>query len=116
MPGGANIELIELVTEFALARDYHVILEGILSFERYGQMLARLHTQCSNSYFYYFDISFEETLRRHTTKSNAHDFGETEMRAWYRPHDSTGFPHERIISESTSLTETVSQIITETGL
>lgn len=110
---GDNIALIEQVTQFALARGYHVILEGILSFARYGQMLTRLRAQCPSSYFYYFDISFEETLRRHTTKPNAHEFGETEMRAWYEPNDRTGFPDERIIPESSPLPETVARILAE---
>lgn len=113
---GDNIALIEQVTEFALTRDYHVILEGILSFARYGQTLNRLRERCPNSSFYYFDISLEETLRRHATKPNAHEFGETELRAWYRLDDRTGYPGERIISESSSLSETVSQIMAETGL
>lgn len=113
---GDNIALIEQVTEFALARDYHVILEGILAFRRYGQMLARLREQCPDSYFYYFDISLEETLRRHATKPNAHEFGEPQLRAWYRSDGYTGFPGERIISESASLAETVARILAETGL
>jgi hypothetical protein len=114
--GGANIALIEQVTEFALARGYHVILEGILSFARYGQMLTRLRGQCPSSYFYYFDISFEETLRRHATKPQAHEFGETEMRAWYQPNDRTGFPGERIVPEFLLLPETIASILAETEL
>lgn len=114
--GGDNIALIEQVTEFALARDYHVILEGILSFARYGQMLTRLCARCPSSYFYYFDISFEETLRRHSTKPQAHEFGEAEMRAWYQSDDRTGFPGERIIPESSLLPETVALILAETEL
>jgi predicted kinase len=115
-PGGDNIALIEQVTAFALARAYDVILEGILFFPRYGPMLTRLRAQCLRSSFYYFDVSLEETLRRHATKPNAADFGETELRAWYQPNDLTGFPGERIIAESARLADTVSQILAETGL
>jgi predicted kinase len=114
--GGDNITLIEQVTEFALARDYHVILEGILHFARYGRMLTRLRARCPSTYFYYFAVSLEETLRRHTTKPNAHEFGETELRAWYQPNDRTGFPGEHVIAEASSLTETVSRILAEVGL
>jgi len=79
-------------------------------------MLTRLRAQCPSSYFYYFDISFEETLRRHATKPHAHEFGETEMRAWYQPNDRTDFPGERIIPESLLLPETVASILAETEL
>ena len=111
MPEGATLEATD-----ALARDYHVILEGILHFPRYGRMLTRLRARCPSAYFYYFEVSLQETLRRHATKPNAHEFGETELRAWYRPDDRTGFPGERVISESSSLRETVSRIMAEVGL
>lgn len=113
---GDNIALIEQVTEFALARDYHVMLEGILAFSHYGEMLSRLRARCPDSHFYYFDISLEETLRRHATKPNAHEFGEPELRAWYRANDLTGFPGERIITESATLPQIVARILAETGL
>lgn len=36
---------------------------------------------------YYFDLPFEETLRRHQTKPNCKEFGEVEMRRWWREKD-----------------------------
>lgn len=38
-------------------------------------------------YAYYFDLPFEETLKRHQTKSNCHEFGEEEMRRWWKEKD-----------------------------
>lgn len=109
---GSNIELIEQIVEFALARDYDVILEGILYFPRYGNMLKRLADTCPAHYFYYFDISFEETLRRHATKPNAHEFGEKEMKEWYHHHDLTHFEGEKVIPEENTLEQTVNMIAT----
>lgn len=37
--GTNNIDLIQQTVEFALSRGYNVILEGILYFPRYGEML-----------------------------------------------------------------------------
>ena len=36
----------------------------------------------SNVYAYYFDLSFEETVRRHNTRNR--EFGEKDMRRWWR--------------------------------
>lgn len=114
--GTNNIDLIQQTVEFCLQRGYDVILEGILYFPRYGSMLNELVEMCSNNYFYYFDISFEETLRRHSTKPNAHEFGEKEMREWYKPNQLTGFASEQIIPESFSIESAVKKILTETEL
>jgi predicted kinase len=102
-----NIALIQQTVEFALDRGYNVVLEGILYFPRYGKMLKMLTEKCPNNYFYYFDVSFEETLKRHATKPNSHEFGEKEMRHWYKPNDRTGFSSEQIIPETFSLEDTV---------
>ncbi len=113
---GANISLIAQIVEFAIGRGYDVILEGILKFHRYGNMLERLRGLCPETHVYYFDISFEETLRRHATKPNAHEFGEKEMREWYAHRDLTGFAGEKLISEDSSLEQTIEAIREATGL
>src|SRR6266536_5017044 len=84
--GANNIDLIEQTVEFALGRGYDVILEGILYFPRYGDMLRRLVSKCPDNYFFYLDVSLDETLKRHLTKPDAHEFGEKEMRQWYKPN------------------------------
>ncbi len=114
--GADNISLIQQTVEFALSRGYNVILEGILYFPRYGEMLKNLVERCPNNYFYYFDVSFDETLKRHTTKPNAHEFGEKEMREWYKPNQHTGFDSERIIPESFTIDDAVNKILSETDI
>jgi hypothetical protein len=117
VPGGVNVGLIDLVTRYALDHGYHVIVEGILDAGRYGDMLRVLRddhrgqTSC-----FYWDVSFEETLRRHATKAKAKEFGETEMRAWFRPGDLLPFVAETIIRESTSLDEAVTLVLAISGL
>lgn len=113
---GANIALISDIVEFALARGYDVVLEGILKFARYGDMLRALAEKCPDHYIYYFDVSFEETLRRHVTKPNAQEFGEKEMREWYRAGDITGFKVEKIIPENYSLEQAVEMIVGDAKL
>lgn len=111
LPGAANIELISNTVRFALDRGFHVILEGILPAARYGAMLRSLHDDhAGRSFFYYFDISWSETLRRHATRPQSAEFGAAEMSEWFGqagPLDPIG---ERRISERLSLDETVRRI------
>ena len=58
-----------------------VILEGIFIADWYRELFeATIEMYGSDIYAYYFDISFEETLRRHQTRSKAIEFREEEMR------------------------------------
>lgn len=50
-------------------------------------LLDLIKTFSGNSVVYYFDITFEETLKRHKTKHNSHEFGETELRTWWIDKD-----------------------------
>ena len=45
-------------------------------------------------YAYYFDLPFEETLKRHKTKPNCNEFGEEAMRGWWREKDYSDVLHE----------------------
>ena len=90
---------------------YTVILEGILSNKKYGAMLRRLLDDFQGEkLIYYFDVSFEETVRRHTTKPNAHEFGESEMRQWWKDQDVLNVPGEQRIGEQLSQAEIVDLI------
>lgn len=82
------IQLIYDICMYGNNVGYTVILEGILSNKKYGAMLRRLLDDFQGEkLIYYFDVSFEETVRRHATKPNAHEFGESEMRQWQKDQD-----------------------------
>jgi predicted kinase len=104
-------ELIGLNVRFALEHGYHVILEGILDRNRYGDMIAGLRREhAGETYVFYLDVAFEETLRRHTTRPQSVAFTGDQMRAWYRERDLLGLPGERIVPQSSTQEETVSLI------
>jgi len=115
-PGTNNLDLIFQTTTFALSRGYDVILDGILVFHQYGDMLRELAARCPDHHFFYFDISLDETLRRHATKPIAHEVGEQDLRGWYRARNVTGFANETIIPESSSVEESVRLIVRTAGL
>ncbi len=55
--GGVNIGLIDTIARHCLDNGYHVLLEGILTAERYGPMLQALHRDhAGTSAFFYLDV------------------------------------------------------------
>lgn len=96
--------------QFAVGRGYTVILEGILYSEKYSEMLLNLTHEFSYLAFY-MDVTFEETLCRHKSKPNCHEFGHQEMKEWFVPKDYLGVPKEIIIPEKSSLNSTVKMLV-----
>lgn len=89
-----------------------VILEGILVADWYRSLFElAVELYGTNIYAYYYDISFEETLRRHQTRSNRCEFGEEAMRSWWRNKDYSDILNEKIISENQSKEKTVQEIL-----
>ncbi|MGW2017650.1 kinase [Streptomyces sp. NPDC001927] len=116
-PGAANIGLIDLTARYALGAGFHVVVEGILYADHYGEMLARLRADHRGvTHGYYLDVPFDETLSRHATKPIADDVDETQLRDWYRPRDLLAGGFETVIGADSSLEETVGHIMLETGL
>jgi predicted kinase len=87
-PGAANIGLIDLTARYALDAGYHVVVEGILYADRYGDMLARLRADHRGpTHAYYLHVPFEQTLDRHVCKPIADEVSEAQLRDWYRELD-----------------------------
>lgn len=83
----ANDVLIMLL-EYGHAHNELVILEGILNSQWYAPLFdAAKALYGENICAYYFDLPFEETLRRHQTKDKRTEFGEKEMRSWWNEKD-----------------------------
>lgn len=116
-PGTANIGLIDAVTRYSLEHGFHVVVEGILDASRYGPMLAGLaRDHRGPSHFYYLDVPFDETVRRHATRPQAAEFGPDDMRDWYLRLDLLPSVAERVIGEDSTLEQTVELILATSGL
>ncbi|WP_414167197.1 hypothetical protein ACMATS_06185 [Streptoverticillium reticulum] len=116
-PDGANIGLINLTVRYALDHGFHAVLEGILYAAHYGPMVeALVRDHRGHTHPYYFDIPFEETLRRHATKPQVDEYGEKELRDWYRLQDFLPSRVESVVPASSSLAETANLVMLESGL
>lgn len=88
---GADTAALPLLAEllrYGYAHSEVTILEGILRADWY-RSLFELAVQLYGGHIfaYYYDLTFEETLKRHWTKPNANEFGEEELRSWWRDRD-----------------------------
>ena len=95
------LPLMKVLLSYGNKHSEVVILEGIMYADWY-RSLFQLAVQLYNTevYAYYFDLPFEETLKRHQTKPNCGDFGEEEMRRWWREKDFSNILNEvRITSD-----------------
>jgi adenylate kinase family enzyme len=111
-PGNPAIQLIEDIARYGKSIQYDVIVEGILGKEKYGPMLERLVSIFDLTYAFYFDVSFEETLKRHQYKTDKkHEFGEKEMREWWLENDILDIPNEVLIPGSLTEDETLELIV-----
>lgn len=110
--GGHPIGLIDLMARFLLDRGFDVIIEGILNADWYSETLLRLitdHQGVGRSYVW--DLTFEETVRRHATKPVAAAFGAEEMRAWWRGCQPIAGLDEAVVTADESLDATAARIV-----
>lgn len=112
---GPNTQAIGLLIElirYGSQNCENVILEGILYADWYRELFESVKSAFeSRVHAWYFDIPFEETLARHKTKPNALEFGETEMRRWWREQDLIGVIPEKLIGKDMTEDEAVSVVL-----
>jgi AAA domain len=109
--GGVNIGLIEHIVRYTLASDYVVILEGILQAGRYGEMLRQLHRDFGGGW-YFLQVSWDETLRRHQTRPQRAEFTPEQMLKFPRADLLKGVD-ERVVPEHSTAADTVYRILTD---
>ena len=76
-----------------------VILEGIMVADWYHPLFELAKELYGNNiYAYYFDIPFEETIKRHRTRDKRSEFGEETMREWWVDKDYSDVLDEMAIT------------------
>jgi len=111
--GNKAVDLLQNLVAFAREHCDNAILEGILSFDKYEKLFTQISEIYSDIHAYYYDICFEETIRRHSKKPNAGDFGEKEMRRWWKEKDLLPTIPEKILTESMSMEYIVDMILND---
>lgn len=106
-------ELMAHNVQFCLERGYDVIWDSIFYAhqrnKKYIDGFFREHHPHDN-FIFNFDISWEETARRHQSRHKKNEFSAEEMAGWYQPVESLGYDFEYAIGEDSSLEETIAFI------
>ncbi|WP_246943086.1 kinase [Bacillus pinisoli] len=110
--GNLSIDLIRQIAEYGKGKCEFVIVEGILVKDLYGKMLNDLIQYYNErAYIYYFDLSFEETVKRHNTRLKKMKFGEDSLRAWWKPRDYLGADGETSLTNDMSHDDIIKLIL-----
>lgn len=108
---GEEIPLLREILDYGWRNSPVTILEGILRTEKYGTLFEELRERYGeNIRAYYYDIPFEETLRRHTMRPQRFQFGEADMRSWWKERDLLEFIPEVILTAELSARGTARRI------
>ena len=87
------------------------IMEGVLPADAYSRLFeTAVEEYGQNIFAYYYDLPFEETMVRHSTKPNRNDFGEAAMRQWWKEKDFLPMISEKILHKDLSFEDAVSMI------
>ena len=105
------LPLIKQMLEYGSEHCEIVIMEGIFIADWYRELFeAAIKLYGSDIYAYYFDIPFEETVRRHQTRDKSNEFGADEMREWWKEKDYLDLIKEVTITEDMSKDRIVNDI------
>lgn len=111
-----SLPLMAALLEYGRQSSEVTILEGILPAEDYAPLFRKALELFGreNVFAYYYDLPFEETLRRHATKSGV-NFGEEDMRRWWQEGDCLPMVEETRLPPELSLEEAVERIYRQVG-
>lgn len=105
------LPLIRQMLEYGSEHCEVVIMEGIFIADWYRELFeVATKLYGSDIYAYYFDIPFEETVRRHQTRAKSNEFGADEMREWWKEKDYLDLIKETTITEDMSKDQIVNEI------
>lgn len=112
-PNNLAVSLIQQLALFG--RDHYpvVLIEGILNRAIYGQMLAELATHFDQTNYYYFDLTFNETVIRHQSRAKFTSFTSHEMAKWWLTDDRLGFADEKLITSEMTKKTIIAMLMAE---
>ena len=110
-PNNQAVDLLKNLVTYGYQNCEISILEGILYTDIYASLFKQIKDLYAGKIFaYYFDIPFEETLKRHHQRPIAHEFGQEEMRRWWRDRDFLPNICEKMINKDMCLENIVDLI------
>lgn len=110
-----TIPLLLNLLEYGYDNCQTVILEGILRSDWYQpvwQKILELYN-LEHIYAYYYDLPFDETIKRHSSREKAKEFGQDALKRWWVDKDYlTEIPETRL-TKDLSLEDAKALILTD---
>ena len=112
---GKALDLLKNLITYGKENYELTILEGILVSGKYEDLFDRVVNLYGkeNIYAYYYDLSFEETVKRHKTREWANEFGADKMRSWFKGQDYLKNIEETKFGENVSLDDAINIVISD---
>ena len=106
------LPLLKQLLRYGYDHSEVVILEGIMVADWYSPLFElAVSLYGEDVYAYYFDLPFEETVKRHKTRAKAGSFGEEAMKEWWVEKDYSDVLNESKIPEELSKENIVQMIL-----
>lgn len=110
-PDSPAIPMLKELLRYGKDHCETVILEGIMVADWYRPLFELAKELFGkNIYAYYFDIPFEETLKRHKTRAKSGEFGEEAMRDWWVEKDYSEVLDETAITADKDMETIIEEI------
>ncbi|EGJ27389.1 kinase [Streptococcus porcinus] len=107
-----TIPLLKTLLHYGFNNCDYIILEGILKADWY-QPIWHYITEKSHikTLAYYYDLTFEETVKRHSQRAKAKDFGKESLEKWWNDKDYIKVIPEHLFSAEISIAQALSHIL-----
>jgi thymidylate kinase len=121
-PHGESIEEVrEIMLQdvlYCLERNYDVVWVSIFHKHAINDYLRDFFRNYhpKDNYIFNFQISFEESVKRHQTRPQKNEFKSEDMKEWYKPIEPLDYKFEYLVPEDNSLEETVKYIKKTVGI
>lgn len=102
--------------EWAVDKFDVIILDGKFSARTYFPIYDFILSKQVELLPYWFELSFEETAARHSTREKAKVFDAEEMKKWWKPHDLLANVQEKIIDDKMTKEQILDKIVKDLGL
>ncbi len=104
---------------YCLNNGYDVIWDSIFyANDRNREFFAKFFKDQhpDDNFIFNFDISIDETVRRHTTRPKSSAFSADEMKKWYQPVEKLGYNSEYTIPDEYTIEQTIKYIKEVSGI
>lgn len=108
-----SLSLLLHLLDYGFKQCQTVILEGILRSDWYHPIWQKIIDLygLENTYAYYYDLPFDETIKRHSGREKAKAFGQEALKRWWLDKDYLTIIPETQLTSKISLEEAKKRIL-----